>query len=268
MINEIIKIRLVHGGLSRDITTLAHAHNSYQIIYAVSGSADIEIDGTVYTIIAPGVVLLNSFESHRIFNASSDYTRYIIEADTQLIRNIRDSQLSHYITCKNNPKRIICLSNQHNASYMQLLVAMLSEYNSDNQLRNSMLDCHFQQLLIMLYRSSGYSFVNISPLAIEIKEYIDINFINIDSLEELAAHFNISTSNLMHKFKDNIGYTTMSYIIFSKLSYSARLLATTDLSIKQVAIDSGYSDFNNYARQFRSMFRCSPKEYRVAKTHK
>ena len=56
--------------------------------------------------------------------------------------------------------------------------------------------------------------------------------------------------------------TMLSYLETLRISQFRRLLRTTDLSIKEAAARSGFSDSTNVARLFRKYEGCTPSQYR------
>ncbi|MNC71242.1 Virulence regulon transcriptional activator VirF [compost metagenome] len=63
-------------------------------------------------------------------------------------------------------------------------------------------------------------------------------------------------------FARNYQTTPIDYIIRRRLDYSCTLLRDDAVTIQQAAMESGFSDQNYYARQFKKVFRCTPTEYR------
>ncbi len=82
------------------------------------------------------------------------------------------------------------------------------------------------------------------------------------SLKELAAHAAMSTSTLNRQFKLSTGWSPVDFHIHRRVAYAAKLLLTTDLSMERISEQTGFSDANYFARQFRTHMRMSPREYK------
>lgn len=65
---------------------------------------------------------------------------------------------------------------------------------------------------------------------------------------------------LMHKFKEQTGYTIHNYIIQKRLIMS-NLLIKKGRSITDACMESGFNDYSNFSRAFKKIFMLSPKEY-------
>ncbi|MDC7230669.1 MAG: AraC family transcriptional regulator [Sphaerochaetaceae bacterium] len=84
------------------------------------------------------------------------------------------------------------------------------------------------------------------------------------SLQELAAISGYSLSRFKSKFKEVVGFPPASYITLKKLEHAKQLLAHTDLSITQIAMDAGFSSSNYFCTKMKNLTSYSPIEYRRA----
>ena len=78
-------------------------------------------------------------------------------------------------------------------------------------------------------------------LAFKIKEYLDKNYLEELTLEEMSETFNLSTIHLIRVFKKEFGLPLHAYILNKKVHYAKELLSS-NLSIVEVALQSGFFD--------------------------
>lgn len=97
-------------------------------------------------------------------------------------------------------------------------------------------------------------------LAFKIKEYLDKNYLEELTLEEMAETFNLSTIHLIRVFKKEFGLPIHSYILNKKVHYAKELLSSNK-SIVEVALQSGFFDQSHLNRSFKRVFQLSPKEF-------
>lgn len=105
-----------------------------------------------------------------------------------------------------------------------------------------------------------------NPYIAEVVKFIENNFteeIPIDDFTELVP---LSRRNLEVKFKNEMGLSIYQFILSCRVEYFAMLLISTNRTLLDLALESGFSDSKNISRVFKKIKGCSPVEYR--KQHK
>jgi AraC family transcriptional regulator of arabinose operon len=78
----------------------------------------------------------------------------------------------------------------------------------------------------------------------------------------LAALVNLSRSHYTTLFRRVTGYAPQSYLNHLRMQRAVQLLNTTELSIKQISDQLGFSDQFYFSRAFKRMHNHSPSEHR------
>lgn len=78
----------------------------------------------------------------------------------------------------------------------------------------------------------------------------------------LAALVSLSRSHYTKSFRRVTGYAPLSYLNHLRMQRAVQLLNTTDLSIKQIGDQLGFSDQFYFSRAFRKLHNHSPSEHR------
>lgn len=81
-------------------------------------------------------------------------------------------------------------------------------------------------------------------------------------LSALANELNYDLYWLSRLIKNTTGKTYTELLQEKRLNQAAWLLSVTTLSITDIGLDVGYSNFSYFYKIFRRKFGCSPKEYR------
>lgn len=85
------------------------------------------------------------------------------------------------------------------------------------------------------------------------------------TLSDLCKHFGRSKSHISHMFKNRSGISLSEYCNDLKLRDAKKLLASTDIPITQIALDSGFSSTSYFIHLFNKKFGISPLKYRKSK---
>ena len=97
---------------------------------------------------------------------------------------------------------------------------------------------------------------------LHITEYIRARYSEPLSLETLARTAGLSPSYFSRRFKLVTGMRTMEYINYIRLTKASQELLSTDHTITEVAMHSGFSDSNYFKDSFRRSYGLSPRAYR------
>ncbi len=81
-------------------------------------------------------------------------------------------------------------------------------------------------------------------------------------IEALASAVNLSRSHYTAFFRRITGFTPMRYLNHLRLKRAVQLLNTTDLSIKEISDQLGFSDQFYFSRAFRRLYNHAPSEQR------
>ncbi|MBQ8815554.1 MAG: helix-turn-helix transcriptional regulator [Lachnospiraceae bacterium] len=93
--------------------------------------------------------------------------------------------------------------------------------------------------------------------------FIDENSHSCDlSVSMISDYFNMSISNLSHRFKAQTNRTISDYVTEKKFGYAGELLLTTDYSVQKIASMTGYSQPASFIRKFKQYYGMTPVEYR------
>lgn len=95
-----------------------------------------------------------------------------------------------------------------------------------------------------------------------VKEYIDSHFTESINLDELSGAFYMNKYYLTREFKKEYGETIFQHIINRRINYAKELLLSTDKTIEEIALLSGFNDQCYFSRQFKKIVGVSSLNYR------
>ncbi len=93
-------------------------------------------------------------------------------------------------------------------------------------------------------------------------EYISAHLPESIYVEELAAIAGLGKSAFSRLFKKSMGRTVPQYVNELRITRACLLLAETDLTVSQIAMDCGFVSPAHFQRQFREHQHCAPLAYR------
>lgn len=98
----------------------------------------------------------------------------------------------------------------------------------------------------------------------QIIKYVEEHYAEPITIEEMAQLSYYSTSHFMKFFKANMNTSFTSYLNNYRLTIAARLLTTTNSTILEIAIQTGFDNLSYFNRLFRRKYGTTPSKYRQA----
>ncbi len=97
----------------------------------------------------------------------------------------------------------------------------------------------------------------------EVIRYLDENFLEKITIDNLAFLFRTNRSSLCREFKNATGKTIIEYINDKKLELAKEKIASSEASFTQIAEDLHFESIHYFSRFFSQRTGFTPSEYRV-----
>lgn len=82
------------------------------------------------------------------------------------------------------------------------------------------------------------------------------------TLDDISAEINLCKSECCRFFKKYMRKSLFDYLLYYRIEKSLPLLAQTDLTVTEIAEQTGFSTPSYFTRVFKEQLGCSPSEYR------
>ena len=149
-------------------------------------------------------------------------------------------------------------------SYMNLILYLIEKYAGREMAILSAkvfaieIDRHSQSPFILFQGQKEHSDEPIKNA----QEFIEKNFQEKITVDELASRFALGRRNLERRFKKATSNTVVEYIQRVKIEAAKKSFETTRKNINEIMYDVGYSDTKAFRTVFRKITGLSPIEYR------
>ena len=98
--------------------------------------------------------------------------------------------------------------------------------------------------------------------AVSVKNYIDSNYLQLLTLNDLERQFYVNKYTLMRNFTRLYSVTPIAYYRSLRADYAKKLLLTTDCSVSSIAEELNFIDICSFSRFFRMHTGVGPREFR------
>ena len=228
-----------------------HYHSSYELYYLEAGKRDYLVEDKFFTISAGDFVLIKPNILHRT-NGGYSLRTLVGFSPAFLQKTYTPSAAKHIVKCFDNvlispPEEmqgelkglLHSLSKDSNpidfASDLGVLLRKLSKCSSDN---------HYDKRMSTIIK------------------FINQNYPEIRSIEEVADRLHISKYYLCRLFKDATGTTLIDYINTIKVKNACKFLETTNKDMLEISQICGFNSSAYFSNVFKKIMKDSPSEYR------
>lgn len=102
----------------------------------------------------------------------------------------------------------------------------------------------------------------LSPHISKVIEYITENYMNLNSISDIAACVHLNSDYLTRLFKKETGENLNTFLMKYKLNISANLLRNTSLQISDIATQVGIDNISYFSKKFKELYGTQPINYR------
>ena len=119
-------------------------------------------------------------------------------------------------------------------------------------------------LLILNQSKTAISEASTSTIILQkAMEFVQKNYANLNSLDEVAKALFVSKYHLCHLFSKYVELSFNNYLTKIKLKNASQRLLQTDDSISKIAIDTGFSTSTYFCQVFKKEFGVTPLKYKT-----
>lgn len=173
------------------------------------------------------------------------------------LRNMKDYLITINVLCRKTVERagvqpiyIDSVSNN-----FVIFIEQAESYEDCQKIIEQMISAY----CIMVRRLNRQTY---SPIIQKIIAYIETDVSTDLSLKTFAKYLNINASYLSTLFSTEVGMPLSEYVNNSRIFHAKKLLLGTDLPIKSIAEQCGFSDTHYFSRVFRKVEGTTPNTYR------
>lgn len=248
-----------------------HWHTAMEILVPVENWYEAIIHGESYRLAPGDILIIPSGELH-FLKAPEQGVRFIYLLDISSITKLHgfagiQSVMSEPLHITKNAYPHIYEDINH------ILLQMRNEYFSKNEYAELTIFSLLLNLFVKLgtnHLSTMNLFSGTRPYKQkeyvnkfnDVMDYIDAHYMEDFTLDDVASAIGFSKYHFSRLFKQYTGFSFCAYICNRRIKAAEELLEQPDLSITEIAMQSGFPSISTFNRVFRQQKNCSPSKYR------
>lgn len=244
-------------------------HNTWELIFILSGEVQAEIAGKAYRAKAPCFLFISNYEPHVLTVTSANYERYVLLIDPNSAKGALHPPFLQTVFSVHPPlfSHLLPVSPETAAEFRIFLEALAAEQQKAEEEGEGEGERIFlSAFLWKLFRFAPHLFSpadgSAEKIVAAVRAELEAHPEKKLDLGSLAEEHYISPYYLSRVFHRVTGYSIKRYLLLCRISLACTLLSQGEKCIAKVATACGLPDASNFSRYFREITGISPWEYR------
>ena len=247
-----------------------HWHTSVEIIIPVQCGYTVIVGDERQDLQEGDIAIINSGIIHSLA-APPRGERIILQFDSALLFNLNGME-----TLLFDLKPLIYLPRSNAPLYTQVydkLNRIVQEYDSDNPYKEALIYATLVEIAVIFGRSGQFRNRTGDKVPHAKKQahmeammkacaYINRHYTEKLTLDEVAAESGFSKYHFTRVFKEYMDMTYYDYLNQKRIKRAVDLLYNREMSITDVAMNSGFSSLSAFNRTFKAEKKCAPISFR------
>lgn len=250
--------------ISRHCTNEAfklHIHNNYEIFLFLKGDSKYYIEGNIYDLKPYDIIVIKKNQMHRIYhNSDATYHRIVLNISPDFFCINKCGEYEElFIDPFSEIGNKIDASVVNSSGLYDAFVRMREYSNNFTDTDSPIVRAGVIEILYLMSNIKSYSKSETKNTQLkEAISYINKNYTQNLTLDELEKRVFISKYHLCHIFPQATGMTVHQYITKKRLAL-ARDMIKSGVSINDAARQSGFNNYSSFYRAYLNEYGISPK---------
>ncbi len=273
---KITKVANLHFfEFEKNFSTLNDKHPFYELVYVSSGTMQVSSENYEGKLKKHQLIIHKPNEAHSL-SCTTDSSPTAIIIGFECFSNELNSFSAHPFTLSESNIKILAeIVKEGRGVFLPPFNKPTSDMKKNKSplfASEQLLKNRLEYLLIKLIREYHFYIQNIEEdkktfnMNIEeIVQYIDDNFLEKITIDELAFIFCTNRATLCKEFKKKTGKTLLKYINAKKLEIAKQKIVYSNKTFTEIAYELNFETLHYFTRFFKKLTGYSPKEFRTLK---
>jgi AraC-like DNA-binding protein len=252
-----------------------HWHEEAEFLWLVSGQAVFQIGLATFELHAGEGIYIPSGEVHggySLDNSPCKYRAIVFQMDW--LTDAKDGSSLQYLQPLHRGTAIIPSLYRESVAWGDLVLRHLAQIYRNYESEDAAKELRIKAGLYLLFADllSHGQWTRRDPAhAVDtqtvdrlksVVAYMEENCGQALTVSQLAAVAGMSSGHFTRVFKSFMRKTPMEYVNHYRIRQAAYLLQTANLTVAEAAMDVGLTHFSYFSKLFKSIYNCTPSEFR------
>lgn len=257
--------------ITPNITTYIpeHWHEDIEYFYVLDGCIEFMVNGKQIHLDKGEGICVNSKRVHSNWSNKGSYCEFmclVIHPSYMCASDYIEQRYVAPILSPGSNDFILLKKGNWTEKIIDELMNLFAENKDPKTLELEIIEASFKCLRLM-HENIDFSMAKqAAPIHAStfksMMSFIQDRYMDKISLEDIASSGNVGKTLCAKIFKRYVAKTPGDYLISYRITKSMDLLTSSDLSVTDIAFQTGFTSGSHYTKTFREMVGCTPTEYR------
>jgi AraC-like DNA-binding protein len=239
----------------------AHAHECYELLYVLEGRCRIETAAGTFMAQPHHLVLFHPYQWHEETLLSEVYALMCLRFPAEFAAEHRVP-----LPAQDELPPVIALPPSE--EFRVALDRIVAEYQRPDTYSPAMIGAYLFQFAVLLQRALRQRWSSAPSLAraqeTGLRHLLEQHIASGAPIRDLARQVHMSESHFSHRVKALLGVSPRTYVRERRIARAMDLLASTPMSIEEIAALLGYDQPPSFFRAFKRVTGQTPGDFRKA----
>jgi len=257
----------------------AHYHSYIEILYGISGTYEVILNGKCHKFTKGDLVLINSKEVHQINSCYKEGGQYIVlRFEPEVIysnmfhNHLHLKYVLPFILETSKHQKVIKREIIGDTFIPELLNEISKEFQMETYGYELAIQNHIGRIFLWILRyfhemSSEFMQSTLTDITYIKRlqpsfDYVLEHFNDEIKATNMAALCNMSSSYFSRTFNGQMGMNFNEYVNYIRIIEAEKLLVSTTMNITEIATAVGFSTTSYFIKLFKNHKNISPKQFR------
>ncbi len=228
--------------------------DSFLLMYIQKGELDLSFEGKQTHITSGRFILLDCYKKHG-YSSDSGCECLWCHFDGPVAR-------AYYTSITSRIGNVFSLPDPY--PVLRKMTGILKIFYNGSIVKEPLMAKYLTDILteFLLFTPQKSHARDYADMAEKIITYINEHFTQDISTETLAERSGLSQYHFIRTFKKETGFTPHEYLINTRMATARYLLKTTELSVKDICFNTGFSCESVFCNAFKKHHHMTPAQYR------
>lgn len=242
----------------KNMNYMSHYHEELEVVYTLKGSWTAITSSCEYELVCGDICIFMPGEIHSLKSTDPNEI-YVFKINPKSYKEIFEFERIRLSTNK------ISQSDHGYEDLKNAVLAMAGEYTEKKPGYEFAIRSAKNSIITTLLRELEYKYIDTSNnlrLFNRINLYLENNYSQQISLEDIGALCHLSKYYFAHEFKRLTGISFMNYLTSFRLEKAIEMLMFSHESMTDIAMRCGFGNVRSFNRKFKESYGKTPLEYK------